>query len=114
MKVQCLDHFRKQADDPRTAIGWRNLIKNDAMEICGTGDPAPILHFGSVFRQPRMFPNVVAMPMPTPEHLYCIEKWSIRPGIVCDEVRARTSADGSGGGGLVFGEEAGLAWGVSF
>ena len=114
MKVQCLDHFRKQADDPRTAIGWRNLIKNDAMEICGTGDPAPILHFGSVFRQPRMFPNVVAMPMPTPEPPYCIEKWSIRPGIVCDEVRARTSADGSGGGGLVFGEEAGLAWEVSF
>jgi len=92
MKVQCLDHFRRHADDPRTtAIGSRDPTKNDATEICG-----------------------MAMPMPTPEHLYCVEKWSIRPGIVCDEVRARTSADGSGGGGLVFGEEAGLAWEVSF
>ena len=115
MKLRCLDHFRKPADDTGTAAGWRNPIKIGAAEICGTGNPAPVLHFGSVFRQPRMFPNIVAMPMPTPEHLYCIEKWAIRPGIVCRELRARTSADdGGGGGGLVFGEEAGLAWEVSF
>jgi hypothetical protein len=61
-----------------------------------------------------MFPNMVAMPMPVPEHLCCIEKWAIRPGTVCDELRARTSDDIGGGAGLVYGEEAGLVWEVSF
>jgi hypothetical protein len=57
-----------------------------------------------------MFPNMIGMPMPSPEHLYCLENWAIRHGI-CSQLRARTESDVKGG--MVYGDEAGLVWEVS-
>lgn len=47
-----------------------------------------------------MFPNIIAMPMPVGEHLYCFEVW-IRHKKLCSKLK-----------GLEFGEE-GVAWEVS-
>lgn len=96
VKVQCLDHFRGLAKG-----------ESKSKATCGDGNPAPILHFGSVYRQPHMFPNMIGMPMPSPEHLYCLEKWVIHRS-VCKELRARSAVDEKGQ--LVYGEEFGLAW----
>ncbi|KAL3827149.1 hypothetical protein ACHAXA_006704 [Cyclostephanos tholiformis] len=99
VRVECLDHFREQRGND-----W---INGKSKATCGDGNPAPILHFGSVFRQPHMFPNMIGMPMPAPEHLYCLEKWVIHRE-VCPELRARSASDVDGE--LVYGEEVGLAW----
>ena len=106
VKNQCLDHFRGKGKKQT----WRDLMASKAKATCGDGNPAPILHFGSVFRQPHMFPNMIGMPMPSPEHLYCMEKWVIHQ-IVCKELRVHSAADDRGR--LVYGEELGLTWEVS-
>lgn len=106
VKVQCLDHFRGKGRKQT----WRDLIASKAKATCGDGNPAPILHFGSFFRQPHMFPNMIGMPMPSPEHLYCMEKWVIHR-IVCKDLRSHSAADDRGR--LVYGEELGLTWEVS-
>lgn len=106
VKNQCLDHFRGKGKKQT----WRDLMASKAKATCGDGNPAPILHFGSVFRQPHMFPNMIGMPMPSPEHLYCMEKWVIHR-IVCKELRVHSAADNRGR--LVYGEELGLTWEVS-
>ncbi|KAL7551518.1 hypothetical protein ACHAWF_014704, partial [Thalassiosira exigua] len=36
---------------------------------------APVLMFGSAFRDPRVYPTMVAMPMPVPSHLECFMTW---------------------------------------
>ena len=48
---------------------------------------APVLQFGSVFRDIDFYSNMIAMPMPEPHHLYCFSKW-IASGMkrVCNEL----------------------------
>ena len=36
---------------------------------------APVLHFGSVFRDEELFSNLVAMPVPYGPHVGCMAKW---------------------------------------
>lgn len=85
VKAGCLDYFRKQLDDPRTPPGWREEIKRATEKVCDN-NVAPVLHFGSVFRQPHLFPNMLAMPMPGPHHLYCFEMW-VTHNAVCNQLR---------------------------
>lgn len=98
-----------------------------------------MLMFGSAFRNPEMYPNMIPMPMPSPQHLDCFTHWIDR-GSVCEFWRARTKlvesdledvsgddddddddggdkdGDGKGSEGdvkdgrLIFGEEFGLHW----
>jgi hypothetical protein len=102
VKVECLDHFREHRGND-----W---INRKSKATCGDGNPAPILHFGSVFRQPHMFPNMIGMPMPAPEHLDCLEKWVIH-GEVCPKLRARSASDVDGE--FVYGDQFGLTWEVN-
>ncbi len=57
-----------------------------------------------------MFPNMIGMPMPAPEHLDCLEKWVIH-GEVCPKLRARSASDVDGE--FVYGDQFGLAWEVN-
>jgi len=61
---------------------------------------APILHFGSVFRHPLMFPSIIAMPMPSSHHLLCFKTWTTS-NTVCEQLRAVGE----------IGNEIGLEWG---
>lgn len=65
---------------------------------------APVLQFGSAFRDTNVFPNMMAMPMPGSRlHLHCFVEWVSR-GTVCQKLRAQPE------GGLVFGDELDLHW----
>jgi len=101
VKAGCLDHFRKQADNPRTPPGWRELVGLNC-----DNHIAPVLHFGSVFRQPHLFPSMIAMPMPVASHLNCFETWATHK-IICKQLRSITSDEQAE---LVYGEDLGLEW----
>ena len=76
----------------------------------GDGGVAPVLMFGSSFRDPAVYPNMIAMPMPEAHHLDCFEEWLTSGNQrVCKELRAKTPGS-TGDGKLVFGEEYGLEW----
>lgn len=48
----------------------RQLVQEKAVgDNCVGNNAAPILHFGSTFRQSAVFPNMISMPMPEPHHL---------------------------------------------
>ena len=57
---------------------------------------APVLMFGSAFRDYNMYPNMIAMPMPHSHHLGCFLQWVYDQRRVCDELQS---------GSLHFGEE---------
>ncbi|KAL7533651.1 hypothetical protein ACHAWF_004574 [Thalassiosira exigua] len=67
----------------------------------GSEGGAPVLMFGSAFRDPQVYPNLVAMPMPEARHLGCLVEWAEK-GKVCGEWRAYA---GDGGD-----ERAGAEW----
>ena len=67
-----------------------------------SGSHAPIMGFGSVFQSTEIFPNMMAMPMPTGENLSCFKNFA-RSGDVCPVLQV----------GQVFGEKFGLKWEVS-
>ena len=46
---------------------------------------APILHFGNVFSNEYMYPNIIPMPMPG-NHLYCFRQWA-DSRTICEELR---------------------------
>ena len=49
---------------------------------------APVLMFGSAFRDPNMYTTMIAMPMPQREHLYCFENWvEVGGRYACKELR---------------------------
>lgn len=64
-----------------------------------SGSHAPIMGFGSVFQSTEIFPNMMAMPMPTGENLSCFKNFA-RSGDVCPVLQV----------GQVFGEKFGLKW----
>ena len=90
---------------------------------------APVLMFGSTFRDVNIYPNMVAMPMPPQQHLGCFVEW-VKSGRVCkyllpssdnsvviidtdDDGGAEEEKDSSSStsdGTLVFGEDYGLEW----
>jgi len=73
---------------------------------------APVLMFGSVFREETVYPNMVAMPMPG-THLQCFVVWS-QFQRVCGGFRTMRGKGPNSGwhghGQLVFGEEFSLDW----
>jgi len=95
----CIDYFRRH----RLSAHYKKV----AQRLCSHQSTiAPILHFGSVFRHDSMFPNMVAMPMPVPHHLYCFEMWATH-GVVCKELREKGESKRAE---LVFGDGLGLKW----
>ena len=58
------------------AYKYETCIRKDEDGPCDESLSAapPVLHFGSVFRQPH-FPNLIAMPMPG-DHLNCFKIWN--------------------------------------
>lgn len=95
----CINHFRRQQQTAHD--------KKVAQRLCSHQNTiAPILHFGSAFRHDIMFPNMVAMPMPVPHHLYCFEMWATH-GVVCKELREKGKSKRAE---LVFGDGLGLKW----
>jgi len=67
-----------------------------------TNGIAPVLMFGSAFRDPQMYSNMIAMPMPENHHLDCFLEWVEHDySTVCDLLQS---------GALVFGEEEGLEY----
>jgi hypothetical protein len=49
---------------------------------------APVLMFGSAFRDPNMYTTMIAMPMPQREHLYCFMNWvEVGGRYACKELR---------------------------
>lgn len=49
---------------------------------------APILHFGSIFSNMNMYPNIIAMPMPERSHLLCFREWANNQRL-CKDLRER-------------------------
>jgi hypothetical protein len=86
----------------------RNNINNSEGTTASSTAPcsnsfAPVLHFGSTFRNPTFFPNIIPMPMPDYNHLGCFEYYAATGGEeVCDGLRGR-----SDGGELVYGSSGG-------
>mmetsp|Transcript_22893 Transcript_22893/g.41071 ORF Transcript_22893/g.41071 Transcript_22893/m.41071 type:complete len:579 (-) Transcript_22893:199-1935(-) len=73
-----------------------------------SGSHAPILAFGSVFQSAEIFPNMMAMPMPTGEHIHCFKNFA-QSKSVCLQMQVKEGPDGPKGA-QVFGEEFGLKW----
>jgi len=72
-----------------------------------TDGVAPVLQFGSVFRDSNLYPNMIGMPM-FGEHLNCFALWS-RTKRVCESFRPMKKK-GQNDGTLIFGHEFGLKW----
>jgi len=67
-----------------------------------TNGVSPVLMFGSAFRDPQMYSNMIAMPMPENHHLDCFLEWVEHDySTVCDLLQS---------GALIFGEEEGLEY----
>mmetsp|Transcript_7676 Transcript_7676/g.16633 ORF Transcript_7676/g.16633 Transcript_7676/m.16633 type:complete len:667 (+) Transcript_7676:142-2142(+) len=99
----CIDHFRQESPDPLIPSDWQKSI--ELGQDC-SHNTAPILHFGSVFRHPHMFPNIIAMPMPVPHHLNCFSTWATAK-TVCKELREKGIDEKAM---LLFGDAIGLKW----
>lgn len=83
---------------------------------------APILQFGSVFQNPNVIPNMIAMPNPQKNHLHCLDEWTeeleryqkeeeaamaaVELPRVCPYYRPRNERNALG---LVYGETIGIA-----
>ncbi|KAL9188250.1 hypothetical protein ACHAXT_006628 [Thalassiosira profunda] len=102
VKGRCLDSFRQEASNPLTPSGWQEVVSRGCHS-----STAPILHYGSVFRQSQLFPSMLAMPMPDRHNLYCFEMWATH-GSVCRQMRPTRPEDPKAE--LVFGDELGLTW----
>mmetsp|Transcript_39501 Transcript_39501/g.83066 ORF Transcript_39501/g.83066 Transcript_39501/m.83066 type:complete len:676 (-) Transcript_39501:67-2094(-) len=100
----CFDHFRRTLDQS-TPPGWKQLVAED--KNCYQ-NVAPVLHFGSVFRQPHFLPNMISMPMPADHSLPCFSHWIFaNKKSVCRPLRPA----GQDRGALMwFGDEQGLKW----
>ena len=72
---------------------------------CASEEIAPILHFGSVFKD-RVIPSMIAMPMPQNNHLACYHKWA-QHGVLCDYYLPRSLSNSNG---FVYGDTIGLKW----
>ncbi|KAL7531137.1 hypothetical protein ACHAWF_003647 [Thalassiosira exigua] len=65
-------------------------------EHCRNDEFAPVLQFGSVYKDAAILPNVVTMPVWT--HMACFAEWQ-EAGRVCEDRRARADAAGILGAG---------------
>ena len=83
------NRFTKDQNELIIPIGSGDYPQINKFRLPHTEGIAPVLQFGSVFRDTDLYyPNMVPMPMPEPHHLYCFSKWvaSSRKR-VCNELR---------------------------
>ena len=83
--------FTKENKELIIPIGSGDYPQLNKFKLPHTIGIAPILQFGSVFRDTNLYyPNMIPMPMPEPHHLYCFSKWVASGGDrkrVCNELR---------------------------
>lgn len=91
------ERFTASSPEFAMAISSGDNAQVHLSKIPHSGGVAPVLHFGSVFSDETLFPNLIAMPMPG-LHLDCFTEW-VDFGRVCGNLRD-----------LAFGEELGLEW----
>jgi hypothetical protein len=90
------ERFTKESDELVISIGsgdYPHVMKD---KLPYTDGIAPLLMFGSVFRQSSVYPNMIAGPLPT--HMKCFKQWADN-GSVCDMLTSKH---------LVFSQEDGL------
>ena len=90
------ERFTKDSDELVIPIGsgdYPHVMKD---KLPHTDGIAPLLMFGSVFRDTSVYPNMIAGPLPT--HMKCFKQWA-ENGSVCDMLTSKH---------LVFGQENGL------
>mmetsp|Transcript_4 Transcript_4/g.7 ORF Transcript_4/g.7 Transcript_4/m.7 type:complete len:582 (+) Transcript_4:89-1834(+) len=106
------ERFTKDSPELILALGsgdFPHIQHADLSSILPHDGKAPVLTFGSVFRDPKVYTNMVAMPVPERHHLGCFVEW-LEQQSVCPELRAATTSKSKDGGSLVFGKEFGLEW----
>jgi len=74
-------------------------------EVCKRQtDFAPILHFGSAFRNTTILPTLVLMPPPPNKHLRCMAEWQIRNEVCEFLLPKQVTIDGKETNGITYGE----------
>jgi len=101
------DRFHKDAPELAIAMGSGDYPHVLKTHLPYTTGKAPVLEFGSSFREKKMFPNMITMPMPAREHLACFLTFAAQHGTICNELKAEKSTHH---GKLTFGDEFGLKW----
>ncbi len=94
------ERFNSNMPELVLAIGSGDYPQVDKWKLPHSDGVAPVLMFGSSFRDTNVYKNMVAMPMPSPGlHLDCFVQWAQSDGKqLCEGLR------------LVFGEENELQW----
>lgn len=100
------ERFTPDQPELAIAIGSGDYPHVKLTMLPHTDGVAPVLEFGSAFRDSSLYPNMVAMPMPERHHLVCFEEW-VASGTVCKKLKP---AEKGGNGELVFGDEKGLKY----
>mmetsp|Transcript_5385 Transcript_5385/g.11744 ORF Transcript_5385/g.11744 Transcript_5385/m.11744 type:complete len:577 (+) Transcript_5385:304-2034(+) len=107
LRLQFPGRFKHGSKEFAVAISSGDYPHVHLNKIPHVGGKAPVLHFGSIFRDERLYPNMVAMPMPG-LHIDCFTEWAHHK-YVCMALRPLTGTP-SPDGELAFGEELGLEW----
>jgi len=82
------NRFTKENKELIIPIGSGDYPQLNKFKLPHTEGIAPVLQFGSVFRDTNLYPNMIGMPMPEPHHLYCFSKWvASSKKTVCNELR---------------------------
>ena len=68
--------FTPESNELVIPIGGGDYPQVRKDKISHTNGVAPLLMFGSVFRDTDMYPSMIAMPMPDSEHLDCFASWA--------------------------------------
>jgi len=68
--------FTPESEELVIPIGGGDYPQVRKDKIPHTNGIAPLLMFGSVFRDIDMYPSMIAMPMPDSEHLDCFASWA--------------------------------------
>jgi len=100
------DRFTPASDEFAVAISSGDYPHVSLSKMPHAGGVAPVLHFGSIFRDESLYPNLIAMPMPG-MHVKCFAQWADK-GTVCGGLRPMHGIPANGE--LAFGEELGLEW----
>ena len=100
------ERFTPNSPELALAIGSGDYPQVKLAKLPISNGVAPVLMFGSAFRDTNMYPNMIPMPMPEKGHMLCFEEWVVQ-GKVCRKLKAATNG---GVGELVFGEDEGLEW----
>jgi len=104
------DRFQQGGQDLMFLIstGDSPRLSNECLErpeVCKRQtDFAPILHFGSAFRNTTILPTLVLMPPPPNKHLRCMAEWQIRNEVCEFLLPKQVTIDGKETNGITYGE----------